>query len=87
MPSVFSTVGYIIEVDTTTLNSSDNLTFTRGIIECNRPQKNDPIFVNFISFNQPINADCIYLINGKFVNNVADKRSNKNSQEFQVNVY
>jgi hypothetical protein len=73
MPSVFSTVGFIVEVDTTPLSSSDNnSTFTRGIIACNRPEKNDPILVNFISFNQSINSNCVYLINGKFVNNVVD---------------
>ncbi|GES87955.1 hypothetical protein RCL_jg2535.t1 [Rhizophagus clarus] len=87
MPSVFSTIGYIVEAETTTLNSSDNSTFTKGIIACNRPEKNDPIFVNFISFNLPINNNCVYLINGKFVNNVTDQRkSNKNTQELQFNV-
>ncbi|GBC05999.1 hypothetical protein RclHR1_06550003 [Rhizophagus clarus] len=44
MPSVFSTIEYIVEAKTTTLNSSDNSTFTKGIIACNRPEKNDPIF-------------------------------------------
>ncbi|GES73156.1 hypothetical protein RCL_jg2206.t1 [Rhizophagus clarus] len=87
MPSVFSTIGYIVEAETTTLNSSDNSTFTKGIIACNRPEKNDPVFVNFISFNLPINTNCVYLINGKFVNNVTDQRkSNKNTQELQFNV-
>ncbi|CAB4389968.1 unnamed protein product [Rhizophagus irregularis] len=87
MPSVFSTVGFIVEVDTTPLSSSDNSsTFTRGIIACNRPEKNDPILVNFISFNQLINSNCVYLINGKFVNNVVDQKSNKTSHKLQFNV-
>ncbi|GES92250.1 hypothetical protein RCL_jg28598.t1 [Rhizophagus clarus] len=53
MPSVFSTIEYIVEAKTTTLNSSDNSTFTKGIIACNRPEKNDPIFTEI-----PITCIC-----------------------------
>ncbi len=83
MISIFSTIGYIIESNTlSTLNSSDNSTITRGVIACNRTHKNDPVFVNFISFNQSIDANQVYFLNGKFVYNA--NKSNNNSQELQV---
>jgi len=84
MISIFSTIGYIVESNTlSTLNTSDNSTITRGVIACNRPQKNDPIFVNFVSFNQSIDTNQVYFINGKFVYNA--NKSNNNTQELQVN--
>jgi len=60
MISIFSTIAYIIELNTSALNSSDNFTITREVIVCNRPQKNDPIFVNFVSFNQLIDPNQVY---------------------------
>jgi len=83
MISIFSTVAYIVESNT--LNSSNNSIVTRGIIACNRPKNNNPVFVNFISFNEVIDSNQIYFINGKFVNNVNKSNNNTNSQELQVN--
>lgn len=82
MISIFSTVAYIVESNTS--NSSNNSIITRGIIACNRPKNNNPVFVNFVSFNEVIDSNQVYFINGKFVNNV-NKSNNTNSQELQVN--
>jgi hypothetical protein len=82
MVSVFSTVAYIVESNTS--NSSNNSIITRGIIACNRPKNNNPVFVNFVSFNEVLDSNQFYFINGKFVNNV-NKSNNTNSQELQVN--
>lgn len=84
MISIFSTVAYIVESNTS--NSSNNSIITRGTIACNRPQDNNPVFVNFVSFNQEIDSNQVYFINGKFVNNVNKSNNNtSNSQELQVN--
>ena len=82
MPSVFSTIGYIVESNT--INSANNGHVTSGIIACNRPENNDPVFINFVSFDQIINSDHVYLLNGKFVYN---KKPNANSQELQVDFF
>jgi hypothetical protein len=83
MPCVFSTIGYITEANTTnSYNNPNYTTVTSGIIACNRPEKNDPVFINFISFNQSINSNHVYFLNGKFVWN--KKKSNGSSQELQV---
>ena len=83
MISIFSTIAYIVESNT--LNFSNNYIVTRGIIAYNRPKNNNPVFVNFISFNEVIDSNQIYFINGKFVNNVNKSNNNTNSQELQVN--
>jgi hypothetical protein len=85
MVSVFSTIAYVVESNTITpLNSSNNnSTITRGVIACNRPQNNNPIFVNFISFDELVESNQVYFLNGKFVNNA--NKLNNNSQELQVN--
>jgi hypothetical protein len=83
MPAVFSTIAYIVEANNTT-SLTDNSIITRGIIVSNRPDKNNPVFINFISFGQSIVSDCIYFLNGKFVYN---KRPNDGSQELQVKLF
>ena len=82
MPSIFSTIGYIIEANI--INSTNNTTITNGVIVCNRPEKNDSIFINFVFFDLLINSDCVYFINGKFVYN---KKPNDTSQELQVDFF
>lgn len=81
MPAIFSTIAYIVEASTTTSLTSENSTVTRGVMASNRPDNNDPIFVNFILFNQSINSNFVYFLNGKFVYNKNPKDS---SQELQV---
>ena len=83
MISIFSTVAYIVESNTS--NSSNNSIITRGIIACNRPKNNNPVFVNFISFNKVIDSNQVYFINGKFVSNVNKLNNNTNPQELQIN--
>ena len=83
MVSIFSTVAYIVESDIS--NSSNNSIITRGVIACNRPKNNNPVFVNFVLFNEMIDSNQVYFISGKFVNNVNKSNNNTNSQELQVN--
>jgi hypothetical protein len=63
--------------------STNFISVMNGIIACNRPGNSDPIFISFVSFDQQINSNCIYFINGKFVWN---KKPNNGSQELQVNI-
>ena len=50
MPYVFSTIEYVTEANMTFPNSSNFISVTNGIIVCNRPGNNDPIFISFVSF-------------------------------------
>jgi hypothetical protein len=84
MPSIISTIGYVIEANSTT--SSETLV-TRGVIACNRPEQSGPLMINFVSFNsdefQKVNYKCVYLIHGKFVYNKI-KSNGESYEELQV---
>ena len=93
MPSIISTIGYITEANTIT---SASTIVTKGILACNRPGHNDPLFINFIAFNNPeekksnyeessnkvINRHLVYLLHRKFVYN----KSIGESYELQVKI-
>ena len=86
MPSIISTIGYILEANTT--STSTETTVTRGVVACNRPDQRGPLLINFVSFNsdefQAINSECVYLIHGKFVYNKT-KSNGEQYEELQVN--
>jgi hypothetical protein len=81
MPCVFSIIGYVTEANTVSPSSSNFTSVTNGVIACNRPGNNNPIFINFISFDEQLNSNHIYFINGKFLCN---KKLSDGSQEIQV---
>ena len=72
MPSIISTIRYITTAETITSVNSFNTTITKGVIACNRPETNDPLFINFVAFNSTlIESNFVYLLYGKFVYNSA----------------
>lgn len=95
MPSIISTIGYITEANTTTSTNSPDIIITKGIIACNRPEKNDPLFISFVAFNnskdkknneiQSIDPNLVYLLHGKFVYNTIKKFNGESNEELQVN--
>ena len=95
MPSIISTIGYITEANTTPSSNSPDTIITKGIIACNRPKKNDPLFINFVAFNnskdkknnelQSIDPKLVYLLHGKFVYNTIKKFNGESNEELQVN--
>ena len=84
MPSIISTIRYIIEANLTT---SSETRVTRGVIACHRPEQSGPLMINFVSFNsdefQTVNYRCVYLIHGKFVYNKI-KSNGESYKELQV---
>jgi hypothetical protein len=63
---------------TTSTYLSDSTTIINGVIACNKPDKNEPLFVNFIAFRsndkkyeegpiQLISPNLVYLFHEKFV--------------------
>ena len=95
MPSIISTIGYITEANTIISMNSPDTTVTKGVIACNRPEENVPLFINFVAFNSKdkknnllIDSNCVYLLHGKFVYNQSNRAKNHNDEnckEFQVN--
>ena len=92
MPSIISIIGYIAKSNTILfINSSDNTNIAKWIIVCNRPNKNNIYFVNFIVFHfkdkedsiPPINQDLIYSLYSKFVYNTI-RNNGENHHELQV---
>src|SRR5581483_48519 len=86
MPSIISSIGYILEANTT--GTSTETIITRGVVACNRPEQHGPLLINFVSFNsdefQAIDSECVYLIHGNFVYNKT-KSNGKQHGELQVN--
>jgi hypothetical protein len=91
MPSIISTIGYITEADTINSMNSPDTTITKGVIACNRPEKNNPLFINFVAFNsidkknyQLIDSNCVYLLYGKFVYNSMKNYNGESYEGLQV---
>jgi len=97
MPSIISTIGFITEANiSTSTYLSDSTTIIKGVIACNRPNQNEPLFVNFIAFRsndkrdeegpiQQINPNLVYILHGKFVYTMIKNSNNESQQELQVN--
>ena len=79
MPSIILTIGYITEANRITSTST---IITKGVIACNRPEQNGPLFINFIACNV-IDHYLVYLFHRKFVYN----KSIGENYELQVNKY
>ena len=98
MPSIISTIGYIIEADvSTSTNLSNNAVIIKGMIACNRLNQNEPLFINFIAFRPVDKADeegpiqliipnSAFLFHGKFVYTTIKNSNNKVKQELQVKI-
>jgi hypothetical protein len=91
MPSIISTIGYITESNTIPSVNSSETTVTKGVIVCNRPEENDPLFINFVAFNstekknyQLIESNSVYLLYGKFVYNSIKNYNGENYEGLQV---
>ena len=91
MPSIISTIGYITKVNTISSTNSSDTIITKGIMACNRPGKNDPVFISFVAFDtkdekkNEIKSNFVYLLHGKFVYNTIKKFDGENNKELQVN--
>ena len=92
MPSIISTIGYITESNTVPSISSSGTNVTKGIIVCNRPADNNPLFINFVAFNSTeeksyelIESNSVYLLYGKFVYNSIKNYNSENYEGLQVN--
>ena len=91
MPSIISTIGYVTEENTIPSMNTPDTTVTKGIIACNRPEENAPLYINFVAFNlwdkkniQLIDSNCVYLLYGKFVYNTTKNYNGENCKELQV---